>query len=95
MTLRRPEDAGLSPFLALLYFVPVVNYLLMLPLCCAAFAPSRAEVQRPPEAGAGRAGRAAGALVGWASERSSRSPGAGECAGLRVLRDHLFVATRS
>jgi uncharacterized membrane protein YhaH (DUF805 family)/uncharacterized protein YndB with AHSA1/START domain len=33
MTMRRAEDAGLSPLLALLYFVPVVNYVLMLTLC--------------------------------------------------------------
>lgn len=26
MTMRRAEDAGRSPFLALLYFVPLVNY---------------------------------------------------------------------
>ena len=39
MTVRRAEDAGLTPFLALLYFVPVVNYFLMLTLCVR---PSRA-----------------------------------------------------
>ena len=33
MTLRRAEDAGRSPLLVLLYFVPVVNYVLMLVLC--------------------------------------------------------------
>src|SRR5882672_1079305 len=30
MTMRRAEDAGRSPFLALLYFVPLVNYVTML-----------------------------------------------------------------
>ena len=44
MTVRRAEDAGRSPFLALLYFVPVVNYLLMLALCVL---PSRAP--SPPQ----------------------------------------------
>ncbi len=33
MTLRRIEDAGGSPLLALLYFVPILNYVLMLTLC--------------------------------------------------------------
>jgi uncharacterized membrane protein YhaH (DUF805 family) len=33
MTLRRAVDAGKSPFLSLLYFVPIVNYLLMIALC--------------------------------------------------------------
>jgi uncharacterized protein YndB with AHSA1/START domain len=33
MTMRRAEDAGRSPFLALLYFVPLVNYATMLILC--------------------------------------------------------------
>ena len=47
MTLRRLEDAGRSPLLAALYFVPLVNYVLMLTLCVL---PSR----RPaPGAGSG------------------------------------------
>jgi uncharacterized membrane protein YhaH (DUF805 family) len=50
MTMRRAEDAGRSPFLALLYFVPVVNYILMLTLCAL---PSRPR-------GAASVGRAAG-----------------------------------
>jgi uncharacterized membrane protein YhaH (DUF805 family) len=54
MTMRRAEDAGLSPFLALLYFVPVVNYLLMLALC---LPPSR------PRAAAGVVSRAGGGHV--------------------------------
>ena len=33
MTMRRAEDAGRSPFLALLYFLPLVNYVTMLTLC--------------------------------------------------------------
>jgi hypothetical protein len=33
MTLRRAENAGVTPFLAVLYFVPVVNYILMIVLC--------------------------------------------------------------
>src|SRR5687768_11543064 len=33
MTLRRLADAGWSPVLATLFFVPIVNYVLMLALC--------------------------------------------------------------
>jgi len=43
MTMRRAEDAGRSPFLALLYFVPLLNYLAMLTLC---FLPSRPRPER-------------------------------------------------
>jgi uncharacterized membrane protein YhaH (DUF805 family) len=43
MTMRRAEDAGRSPFLALLYFLPLVNYATMLILCVL---PSR---PRPPD----------------------------------------------
>lgn len=35
MTLRRAVDAGLSPWLCVLFFVPIANYLLMLGLCLA------------------------------------------------------------
>src|SRR5207247_869854 len=42
MTLRRTVDAGLSPLVAFLYFVPVLNLALMIALC---FLPSR-----PPRA---------------------------------------------
>lgn len=35
MTMRRSLDAGLSPWLGLLFFVPLVNYALMLLLCAA------------------------------------------------------------
>lgn len=41
LTLRRAVDAGFSPWLALLFFVPLLNYALMLGLC---FAPSRPAV---------------------------------------------------
>src|SRR5256886_11144517 len=33
MTLRRAVDAGRSPWLALAFFVPLVNYVVMLALC--------------------------------------------------------------
>ena len=39
MTARRLADAGKSPWLALLFFVPAVNYLLMLGLCVARSVP--------------------------------------------------------
>jgi uncharacterized membrane protein YhaH (DUF805 family) len=45
MTLRRAEDAGLSRFVALLYFLPVVSYLLMLTLCAL---PSRPRAEARP-----------------------------------------------
>ena len=63
MTLRRAEDAGRSPFLALLYFVPVVNYLLMLALCVLPSRP-RAEPRGAPETSAGARDGLRGALVG-------------------------------
>jgi uncharacterized membrane protein YhaH (DUF805 family) len=63
MTLRRAEDAGRSPFLALLYFLPVVNYLLMLTLC---LLPSRtrAESERRMQATPGAREGWRGALIG-------------------------------
>ena len=46
MTLRRAIDAGRSPWLALAFFVPIVNYVVMLMLCAA---PSRGgPVRRAP-----------------------------------------------
>src|SRR5881397_3328965 len=46
MTLRRAVDAGRSPWLALAFFVPLVNYVVMLMLCAA---PSRGgPVRRAP-----------------------------------------------
>lgn len=44
MTLRRAVDAGRSPWLALAFFVPVVNYVVMLMLCAA---PSRGGPEPP------------------------------------------------
>ena len=66
MTMRRAEDAGRSPFLALLYFVPVVNYVLMLTLC---LLPSRPRTRSARGEGAAarwprRAGRPLGMVVG-------------------------------
>ena len=46
MTLRRIEDAGGSPLLALLYFVPIVNYVVMLTLCLLP-STSRTDAGRP------------------------------------------------
>ena len=63
MTLRRAEDAGRSPFLALLYFLPVVNYLLMLTLAVLPSRP-RAEPERRPESRPGARDGLRGALVG-------------------------------
>jgi hypothetical protein len=44
MTWRRAEDAGLHPLLAALFFVPPLNYLLMLTLCVL---PSRPRARAP------------------------------------------------
>jgi hypothetical protein len=44
MTLRRAVGAGRSPFWSLLYFAPVINYVLMLILC---LLPSRASTASP------------------------------------------------
>jgi hypothetical protein len=46
MTLRRAIDAGRSPWLSLIFFVPLVNYLLMLRLCALPTAPRAPRVQR-------------------------------------------------
>lgn len=69
MTVRRAKDAGLAPELGLLFFVPILNYLVMLVLC---FLPSR-PAPAPVYAARPRPGRGAflesamlGALVGVA-----------------------------
>jgi uncharacterized membrane protein YhaH (DUF805 family) len=46
LTLRRTLDAGLSPWLTLLFFVPYVNYVIMAVLC---FAPTAKHDARPKE----------------------------------------------
>ncbi|MEM7480304.1 MAG: SRPBCC family protein [Acidobacteriota bacterium] len=40
MTARRARDAGLSPLVAILFFLPTVNFVLMLVLACAPSAPA-------------------------------------------------------
>jgi hypothetical protein len=47
MTLPRAEDASQSTYLAVLYFVPVVNYLLMLTLCVLLSRPASGARGRP------------------------------------------------
>ena len=59
MTMRRAEDAGRSPFLALLYFVPLVNYATMLILCVLPSRPRTAERLPSTEAQRGHALRSA------------------------------------
>jgi uncharacterized membrane protein YhaH (DUF805 family) len=62
MTMRRAEDAGRSPFLALLYFVPLVNYATMLILCVL---PSRPRTTDPlPSVDAQRGHAMRSALLG-------------------------------
>ena len=57
MSWRRAEDAGLHPLLAALFFVPPLNYVLMLTLCAL---PPRAR-PREPRAAAARGERSHGA----------------------------------
>jgi uncharacterized membrane protein YhaH (DUF805 family) len=59
MTMRRAEDAGRSPFLALLYFVPLVNYATMLVLCVVPSRPRKAGGFPSVEAQSGHALRSA------------------------------------
>ena len=49
MSVRRAADAGLSPWLALLFFIPFVNYLLMLGLCLPPTNQRRVWWQEEPE----------------------------------------------
>ncbi|HEU0107614.1 MAG TPA: hypothetical protein VFT38_15650 [Vicinamibacteria bacterium] len=70
MTMRRAEDAGLSPFLALLYFLPLVNYVTMLTLC---IVPSRP-----------RAARSVHAADEPRGGHALRSALLGACAGLAI-----------
>lgn len=73
MTARRARNAGISPLVAFLFFVPLINYILMLLLC---LAPPR---RRPRDAG----GLPAGAGDGDGGEDSGEDAGfAGLLAGL-------------
>jgi hypothetical protein len=47
MTLRRSLDAGRSPWLAMFFFVPLVNYLVMIILCAMPSRPRRPAVEAP------------------------------------------------
>jgi hypothetical protein len=51
LTLRRVVDAGLWPVVALLYFAPLVNYVLMLALCLAPSRPAPSAAAAPPSPG--------------------------------------------
>jgi uncharacterized membrane protein YhaH (DUF805 family) len=69
MTLRRAEDAGRSPFIALFYLVPVINYVAMLALCVLPGAPGPLDSSEPRPGTAGfplrsaLLGVAAGAVI--------------------------------
>jgi uncharacterized membrane protein YhaH (DUF805 family)/putative flippase GtrA len=90
MTLRRALDAGQSAWIALLFFVPVLNYLLMAVLCLLPKRPARSEASSPPR----REGKLPSALLSIAA-------GVGVDLGMFVLsvygmRDYglaLFVGT--
>ena len=90
MTLRRTLDAGRSAWLALLFFVPAVNYVLMAALCLVPPRPGRGEGSSPPR----RNGKLPSALLSLAA-------GVGIDLGMFVLsvyalRDYglaLFVGT--
>ena len=90
LTLRRALDAGRSAWLALLFFVPVLNYALMATLCLLPTRPGRGEVSSPSR----RNGKLPSALLSIAA-------GVGIDFGMFVLsvyglRDYglaLFVGT--
>ncbi len=65
MTWRRLEDAGCPPLLAALYFVPLLNYLLMLTLCGLPSRP-RTSTERPGSVAAGAREGMRSALLGAA-----------------------------
>lgn len=68
MTVRRALDAGLAPGWGLLFFVPIVNYLLMVLLCFLSSAPPgpAARADRIPALGSASRSAAAAAAVGLA-----------------------------
>jgi uncharacterized membrane protein YhaH (DUF805 family) len=68
MTVRRTMDAGLAAGWALLFFLPIVNYLLMLLLCVLPTAPEKRPSPPPADDrfGSVAASAAAGAAVGVA-----------------------------
>ena len=90
MTLRRALDAGQSAWVALLFFVPVLNYVLMGVLCALPTRPARGAASSPPR----RDGKLPSALLSIAA-------GVGIDLGMFVLsvygmRDYglaLFVGT--
>lgn len=90
MTLRRALDAGRSAWVALLFFVPVANYVLMATLCLLPARAGRGDVSSPPR----REGKLPSALLAIAA-------GVGVDLGMFVLsvyglRDYglaLFVGT--
>jgi len=90
LTLRRALDAGRSAWLALLFFVPVLNYILMATLCLLPTQPGRGEASPSPR----RNGKLPSALLSIAA-------GVGIDFGMFVLsvygmRDYglaLFVGT--
>jgi uncharacterized membrane protein YhaH (DUF805 family) len=71
MTLRRLTDAGKSPWLCVLFFVPVVNWALMLALCALPAAPqassSYAELRERRRLQSALLGVAAGVAIGAVS----------------------------
>jgi hypothetical protein len=73
MTLRRAVDAGLSPWLSLLFFVPVANYPFMLVLAALPSRPSSRPAQRLAQG------------EGLASGPALRAIGAGMLAGLLTV----------
>ena len=90
MTLRRALDAGRSAWMALLFFVPIANYVVMAVLCLLPTRPVRGEAASPPT----REGKLPSALL-------SIAVGVGIDLGMFVLsvygmRDYglaLFVGT--
>jgi uncharacterized membrane protein YhaH (DUF805 family) len=92
MTLRRTVDAGLSPLVAFLYFVPVLNLALMIALCFLPSRPPRAVGQEPEARARGVRFREAvlGTLLGLSVTLLMA------VVSIRVLREYtatLFFAT--
>ena len=85
MTMRRAEDAGRSPFLALLYFVPLVNYATMLILCVL---PSRPRTTDPLLGRRAAAARCAARFWASGGPRHRHRDGRRQRDGVRPVRHH-------
>ena len=90
MTVRRAEDAGWSPLVAVpLFFMPIVNYLFMLALCVLPSRAARRDLGHATPGVGGRRGRHAQRLDGCGPRGPHRGRDGGrQRTRLRLLRDH-------